>query len=51
MLFASVFRKLLIKQPQAKFNADIVISILFVAKSDENAFQLRTKAFFRVASV
>ena len=32
--------------------AKIVISILFVAKSDENAFQSRTKQFFwaRLAS-
>ena len=34
-------------------NPDIVISILFVAKSDENAFQSRTKQFFwaRVGSI
>ena len=36
-----------------KKNTETVISILFVAKSDENAFQSRTKQFFwgRVASV
>ena len=34
-----------------KKNTETVISILFVAKSDENAFQSRTKLLFRVASV